>query len=157
MQCQHVTCSKHMQQCLASFAVSGTTHNCMRGGCRARLACTSVVYARIACHVWMAAHIKDSLVYCFLQIWSTNQPNHVSEIDIKANVCCAKYNPGSSYEIAVGAADHTVLTYDLRRSDRAVHTYRGAPAFILTPLDSLVLSSIQMCLIRFRNSRSHVG
>ena len=60
-----------------------------------------------------------------MQIWSTNQPNPASEIDIKANVCCAKYNPGSSYEIAVGAADHTVLTYDLRKSDRAVHTYRG--------------------------------
>ncbi|KAL3154242.1 hypothetical protein ABBQ32_013742 [Trebouxia sp. C0010 RCD-2024] len=60
-----------------------------------------------------------------VKIWSTNQPNPVSEIDVKANVCCAKYNPGSSYEVAVGAADHTVLTYDLRRSDRAVHTYRG--------------------------------
>ena len=85
----------------------------------------------------MAAHINDSLVYCLLQIWSTSQANHVSEIDIKANVCCAKYNPGSSYEIAVGAADHTVLTYDLRKSDRAVHTYRGGLALNLTPLQSL--------------------
>ena len=62
---------------------------------------------------------------CSLQVWSTSQPNCVSEIDIKANVCCAKYNPGSSHEIAVGAADHTVLIYDLRKSDRAVHTFRG--------------------------------
>ncbi|KAA6423733.1 MAG: ubiquitin ligase COP1 [Trebouxia sp. A1-2] len=58
-------------------------------------------------------------------IWSTNQANSVAEIDIKANVCCAKYNPESMYEIAVGAADHTVLTYDLRKSDKAVHTYKG--------------------------------
>lgn len=65
---------------------------------------------------------------CFLvQIWSTNQANSVAEIDIKANVCCAKYNPESMYEIAVGAADHTVLTYDLRKSDKAVHTYKGTP------------------------------
>lgn len=60
-----------------------------------------------------------------VKIWSTSQPNPVSGIDVKANVCCAKYNPGSSYEIAVGAADHTVLTYDLRKSDRPVHTFRG--------------------------------
>lgn len=50
----------------------------------------------------------------------------MAEIDIKANVCCAKYNPESMYEIAVGAADHTVLTYDLRKSDKAVHTFKGA-------------------------------
>lgn len=62
---------------------------------------------------------------CPVQIWSTNQANSVAEIDIKANVCCAKYNPESMYEIAVGAADHTVLTYDLRKSDKAVHTYKG--------------------------------
>ena len=68
-----------------------------------------------------------------MQIWSTNQASPVSEIDIKANVCCAKYNPGSSYEIAVGAADHTVLTYDLRKSDSAVHTYRGGLACALAP------------------------
>ena len=49
----------------------------------------------------------------------------MAEIDIKANVCCAKYNPESMYEIAVGAADHTVLTYDLRKSDKAVHTFKG--------------------------------
>lgn len=77
-------------------------------------------------------HLSTSKRCCPLQVWSTNQPNSVSEIDIKANVCCAKYNPGSSYEIAVGAADHTVLTYDLRRSDRAVHTFRGEPAYRAT-------------------------
>ncbi|KAL0026516.1 hypothetical protein WJX77_004268 [Trebouxia sp. C0004] len=60
-----------------------------------------------------------------VKIWSTNQANNVAEIDIKANVCCAKYNPESMYEIAVGAADHTVLTYDLRKSDKAVHIYKG--------------------------------
>ena len=59
------------------------------------------------------------------QIWSTNQANHVAEIDIKANVCCAKYNTESMYEIAVGAADHTVLSYDLRKSDKAVHVFKG--------------------------------
>ena len=69
-----------------------------------------------------------------MQIWSTKQqPISVLEVDVKANVCCAKYNPGSSYEIAVGAADHTVLTYDLRKSDRSVHTYlRGRLLYILS-------------------------
>ncbi len=73
------------------------------------------------------ALMRTGLTGCCLsvQIWSTNQANSVAEIDIKANVCCAKYNPESMYEIAVGAADHTVLTYDLRKSDKAVHTYKG--------------------------------
>ena len=55
----------------------------------------------------------------------------MAEIDIKANVCCAKYNPESMYEIAVGAADHTVLTYDLRKSDKAVHTFKGMLSLVL--------------------------
>ena len=70
---------------------------------------------------------KSDPTWGFVQIWSTNQANAVAEIDIKANVCCAKYNPESMYEIAVGAADHTVLTYDLRKSDKAVHTFKGGP------------------------------
>ena len=64
-------------------------------------------------------------VFVSLQIWSSNQAGSVAEIDIKANVCCAKYNPESMYKIAVGAADHTVHTYDLRKADKAVHVFRG--------------------------------
>ncbi len=74
----------------------------------------------------------------------------MAEIDIKANVCCAKYNPESMYEIAVGAADHTVLTYDLRKSDKPVHTFKGAPSTTVLPnaMDRallMLLLQVQSC------------
>lgn len=69
------------------------------------------------------AKIHDQSV--LLQIWSSNQSGTVAEIDIKANVCSAIYNPESMHKIAVGAADHTVHTYDLRKADKAVHIFRG--------------------------------
>ena len=73
-----------------------------------------------------AAHaILLNMCLCLLQILSSNQAGSVAEIDIKANVCCAKYNPESMYKIAVGAADHTVHTYELRKADKAVHVFRG--------------------------------
>lgn len=123
------------------------------GTCRVCRACSPVFHHARKCHVDVkfVAHIgtEHPGICCSMQIWSTSQPNPVSGIDVKANVCCAKYNPGSSYEIAVGAADHTVLTYDLRKSDRPVHTFRGGLAHTLTAsMGAMLASSILHLLLQ---------
>ncbi|CAN0914377.1 E3 ubiquitin-protein ligase COP1 [Linum grandiflorum] len=39
---------------------------------------------------------------CKVKVWCTKQEASVLNIDMKANICCVKYNPGSSNFIAVG-------------------------------------------------------
>lgn len=42
------------------------------------------------------------LCYCLqVKIWCTRQESSVINIDMKANICCVKYNPGSSSYVAV--------------------------------------------------------
>ena len=60
------------------------------------------------------------------QVWSTTQPAAVAAIDLRANVCCAKYNPACAREVAVGCADHNVHLFDLRNASRPVHVFTGA-------------------------------
>jgi hypothetical protein len=62
------------------------------------------------------------------QVWSTKQPSAVAAIDLRANVCCAKYNPARAHEVAVGCADHNVHLFDLRSAARPVHVFTGARA-----------------------------
>lgn len=38
---------------------------------------------------------------CKVKIWCTNQEASVVNIDMKANICSVKFNPGSSYHVAV--------------------------------------------------------
>ncbi|MFS8003557.1 putative transcription factor WD40-like family [Helianthus anomalus] len=38
---------------------------------------------------------------CKVKIWCTKQETSVVNIDMKANICSVKYNPGSSYHVAV--------------------------------------------------------
>ncbi len=80
-----------------------------------------------------------------LQIWSTKEQDSLAQIDMKANVCCVKYNPASSHEVAIGSADHCVHVYDLRRADRAVHVLAGTldsvSVFRYQPAGSPVLFS----------------
>jgi len=65
------------------------------------------------------------------QVWSTKQPSAVAAIDLRANVCCAKYNPARAHEVAVGCADHNVHLFDLRSAARPVHVFTGARAGLL--------------------------
>lgn len=60
------------------------------------------------------------------QVWSTKQAAPAVAVDMRANVCCVKYNPGSAHEIAVGSADHSVHLYDLRNVASPVHVFAGA-------------------------------
>lgn len=60
------------------------------------------------------------------QVWSTKQAAPVVAVDMRANVCCVKYNPASAHEVAVGSADHSVHLYDLRNAFAPLHVFSGA-------------------------------
>ncbi|KAL6181039.1 hypothetical protein ACLB2K_047697 [Fragaria x ananassa] len=62
---------------------------------------------------------------CKVKVWCTRQEASVLNIDMKANICCVKYNPGSSNCIAVGSADHHIHYYDLRNVSQPLHVFTG--------------------------------
>ncbi|XXG76891.1 hypothetical protein AAC387_Pa08g1157 [Persea americana] len=62
---------------------------------------------------------------CKVKVWCTKQEASVLNIDMKANICCVKYNPGSSIYVAVGSADHHIHYYDLRNASAPVHVFSG--------------------------------
>ncbi|KAK3005857.1 hypothetical protein RJ639_015842 [Escallonia herrerae] len=62
---------------------------------------------------------------CKVKIWCTKQETSVLNIDMKANICCVKYNPGSSIYVAVGSADHHIHFYDLRNTSHPLHVFSG--------------------------------
>uniref|UniRef100_A0A7I4DBE0 RING-type domain-containing protein n=1 Tax=Physcomitrium patens TaxID=3218 RepID=A0A7I4DBE0_PHYPA len=60
-----------------------------------------------------------------VKLWCTNQEASVFSIDMKANICCVKYNPGSSNHIAIGSADHHIYYYDLRNPSNPLVVFKG--------------------------------
>ncbi|KAL8131170.1 E3 ubiquitin-protein ligase COP1-like [Apium graveolens] len=62
---------------------------------------------------------------CKVKVWCTKQESSVLNIDMKANICCVKYNPGSSIHVAVGSADHNLHYYDLRNTSQPIHVFNG--------------------------------
>ncbi|KAJ6363873.1 hypothetical protein OIU76_028912 [Salix suchowensis] len=62
---------------------------------------------------------------CKVKIWSTKQEASVLNIDMKANICSVKYNPGSSIHVAVGSADHNIHYYDLRNISQPLYVFSG--------------------------------
>ncbi|CAL5336372.1 unnamed protein product [Camellia sinensis] len=92
---------------------------------------------------------------CKVKLWCTKQEASVLNINMKANICCVKYNPGSSSHIAipagmslfmiptlvlvgpifcssvpwklchVGSADHHIHYYDLRNASQPLHVFSG--------------------------------
>lgn len=60
-----------------------------------------------------------------VKVWCTRQETSVLNIDMKANICCVKYNPGSSYYVAVGSADHHIHYYDLRNPSVPLYEFNG--------------------------------
>ncbi|XP_072952976.1 E3 ubiquitin-protein ligase COP1-like [Typha angustifolia] len=62
---------------------------------------------------------------CKVKVWCTNQEASVMNIDMKANICCVKYNPGSSVHVAVGSADHHIHYFDLRNTSTPLHVFGG--------------------------------
>ncbi|KAJ8526259.1 hypothetical protein K7X08_028736 [Anisodus acutangulus] len=49
----------------------------------------------------------------------------VLTIDMKANICSVKYNPGFSAHVAVSSADHHIHYYDLRNINQPLHIFSG--------------------------------
>ncbi|KAL6975666.1 coatomer subunit alpha [Sarracenia purpurea var. burkii] len=62
---------------------------------------------------------------CKVKVWCTKQEASVINIDMKANICCVKYNPGSSFHVAIGSADHHIHYYDLRNTRDPLHVFSG--------------------------------
>ncbi|KAL8045448.1 hypothetical protein ABFX02_08G115300 [Erythranthe guttata] len=62
---------------------------------------------------------------CKVKVWCTNQEASVLNIDMKANICCVKYNPESSKFVAVGSADHHIHYYDLRNTCHPLYVFSG--------------------------------
>ncbi|CAM6088169.1 unnamed protein product [Calypogeia fissa] len=60
-----------------------------------------------------------------VKVWCTRQESSVMNIDMRANICCVKYNPGSSNFIAVGSADHRIHYYDLRFPAQPLFVFNG--------------------------------
>ncbi|KAL6633462.1 hypothetical protein ACP70R_026133 [Stipagrostis hirtigluma subsp. patula] len=60
-----------------------------------------------------------------VKVWCTDEEASVINIDMKANICSVKYNPGSSYYVAVGSADHHIHYFDLRNTSAPVHVFGG--------------------------------
>ena len=61
----------------------------------------------------------------FVKVWSTKSPSAIAQFDLKSNVCTVKWHPTSAHEIAIGAADHSVYVYDLRKYDACLRTFTG--------------------------------
>lgn len=60
-----------------------------------------------------------------VKVWCTRQETSALNIDMKANICCVKYNPGSSHYVAVGSADHHIHYYDLRNTSVPLYVFNG--------------------------------
>lgn len=50
-----------------------------------------------------------------VKVWCTRQESSALNIDMKANICCVKYNPGSSNYIAVSS---DILLYSKVSTER---------------------------------------
>ncbi|KAJ6814382.1 E3 ubiquitin-protein ligase COP1-like [Iris pallida] len=62
---------------------------------------------------------------CKVKVWCTKQEASAFSIDMKANICCVKYNPGSSIYVAVGSADHHIHYFDLRNTSAPLYVFKG--------------------------------
>lgn len=60
-----------------------------------------------------------------VKLYSLNAEHSIATLEAKANVCCVKFNPKSSYHLAFGSADHCVHYYDLRNMKDAVAVFKG--------------------------------
>ncbi|KAI6704101.1 hypothetical protein NL676_013237 [Syzygium grande] len=85
-----------------------------------------------------------------VKVWSTKQEASVLTINMKANICAVKYDPGSSVYLAVGSADHNVYYYDSRNIRQALHKLEGHRKSVshleFTSSNNLVSASIDSSL-----------
>lgn len=60
-----------------------------------------------------------------VKLYSLQVEHSIATLEARANICCVKFNPKSSYHLAYGSADHCVHYYDLRNMKEAVTIFRG--------------------------------
>ncbi|KAL1505750.1 hypothetical protein ABEB36_005240 [Hypothenemus hampei] len=60
-----------------------------------------------------------------VKLYSLNEEHSVATLEAKANVCCVKFNPKTSTQLAFGSADHCVHYFDLRNMKEPVHIFKG--------------------------------
>lgn len=60
-----------------------------------------------------------------VKLYSLNVEHSIATLEAKANVCCVKFNPKSSCNLAFGSADHCVHYYDLRNMKEALTIFKG--------------------------------
>ncbi|KAG0576922.1 hypothetical protein KC19_5G118200 [Ceratodon purpureus] len=60
-----------------------------------------------------------------VKVWSTRQESSALTLDMRANICCVKFNPGSSNYVAVGSADHHIHYFDLRNPSMPLYVFKG--------------------------------
>ncbi|KAK5650429.1 hypothetical protein RI129_001458 [Pyrocoelia pectoralis] len=60
-----------------------------------------------------------------VKLYSLSSEHSIATLEAKANVCCVKFNPRSSYHLAFGSADHCVHYYDMRYMKEAVGVFKG--------------------------------
>ena len=61
----------------------------------------------------------------FVKVWSTKSPSAIAQCDVRANVCAVKWHPTQPHTVAIGAADHSVYIFDMRKYDKAMASFRG--------------------------------
>ena len=52
---------------------------------------------------------------CKVKLWNQKNQKSLLTLDIRSNVCSTRFSPNDSNLIAVGAADHRVFLFDLRK------------------------------------------
>lgn len=82
--------------------------------------CWSVDFNRVDPKL-LASGSDDSKV----KLWHTNMDHSVASLEVKANVCCVKFNPESRYHLAFGSADHCIHYYDLRNHKEPLSVFKG--------------------------------
>lgn len=60
-----------------------------------------------------------------VKLYSLNVEHSIATLEAKANVCCVKFNPKSSCNLAFGSADHCLHYYDLRNMKEALAIFKG--------------------------------
>lgn len=60
-----------------------------------------------------------------VKLYSLNVEHAIASLEVKANVCCVKFNPKSSCNLAFGSADHCVHYYDLRNMKEPLGVFKG--------------------------------
>lgn len=60
-----------------------------------------------------------------VKLYNLGIDHSIATLEARANICCVKFNPKSSYHLAFGSADHCVHYYDLRNMKEALTLFKG--------------------------------